>query len=487
MNTVLFIIDNIEVDEWMHTVIASLAKKSMVYIYRENIQSSYKDNFLIKTIRRVSDKRYKILPKAKNKKSLDNLHNLQFIDNYIDLNIDTVINFSENKIKLSKKIKMIITVKDILSKNINTSSFGLIELQNQDNIIFSSIEIQKNNKIENINIVSAFDILAFERSISQHLFKLSSHLIRIKTIDKNINITNSIFREYTKIKFFNIFFIYLKTFIYRAIINIFRKKNKKWGIRFIENNTSIKNSIRLIPPNNYFWADPFIIKSDSGYDIFMEEKKVGKGNGFISYLNINKDGIIKSHEVIIKENYHLSYPFIFKYNNIFYMIPESEMNQTIDLYECKDYPLKWSYSKNIMQDISAVDTTLFEYNNIWWMFTNIKSIDGMSIQDELFLFYADSPLSNDWSAHPQNPVISDIRCSRPAGKIFIDEKNRIIRPSQNSLKRYGYSVKLNQIIILNKFEYKEKTVDVLEPWNNNIEALHTYNKCDKAIIIDCIE
>jgi hypothetical protein len=109
---------------------------------------------------------------------------------------------------------------------------------------------------------------------------------------------------------------------------------------------------------------------------------------------------------------------------------------------------------------------------------------GASSWDELFLFSADDFKSENWKAHPQNPIISDCKRARPAGAIFKKGTN-IYRPSQNSSHTYGYGFNLNVIKTLNEFEYKETCVSQVTPdWDNNIVATHTFNHVNQLSIID---
>ena len=139
-----------------------------------------------------------------------------------------------------------------------------------------------------------------------------------------------------------------------------------------------------------------------------------------------------------------------------------------------------------MENIDAVDTTLFYHNDKWWLFTNIIENQGSSNLDELFLFFSDDFITNSWVPHPRNPIISDVKKARSAGNIFV-KNGRIIRPSQNSSLRYGYGIKLNEIKILNENEYEEIEIDSIEPnWDSKILGTHTINNSGNLSIIDGI-
>jgi hypothetical protein len=291
------------------------------------------------------------------------------------------------------------------------------------------------------------------------------------------NITNWIMTKYL--------FIHLFRLIKRKFSQFFF--NDQWSLSYIIGKGLSKSfwQFKIIhPPKNSFFADPFIIKKHENYFIFIEEFDKTKSKGHISMIEMNPDGQYKSPIKIIDQQYHLSFPFIVESKDNYYLIPESRSNNTIEIYKCISFPTQWEYLTNLMEEIEAVDTVVFFYNNKWWLFTNIIENKGSSSLDELFLFYSDDLVSKKWTKHPKNPIVSDVRKSRSAGNIFIDN-NVILRPSQDSSKRYGYGIKINEIKKLSETEYEEIEVDSIYPdWSRNIIATHTVNNVDDLTVID---
>jgi hypothetical protein len=166
------------------------------------------------------------------------------------------------------------------------------------------------------------------------------------------------------------------------------------------------------------------------------------------------------------------------------MVPESAENRTIEVYRCINFPLEWEFSHNLMDDIAAYDATLLEHDGRWWMFVNMKERDGASSWDELHLFYSDSPLATEWTAHPQNPVVSDVCNARPAGKLFM-EGGKLYRPSQNSAFQYGYGLNINEIIELSTTAYRERLVHAYRPdWDDAVSGLHSFSRAGNLVLID---
>jgi hypothetical protein len=250
-------------------------------------------------------------------------------------------------------------------------------------------------------------------------------------------------------------------------------------------NNSYESFERLKPSKDKFWADPFVVSKEGKYYVFVEEFIYRGNKGHISVLEIDKEGQLLNVQKIIEKPYHMSYPFIFDIENNFYMIPETGGDRSIGLYKCTEFPGKWVFVKSLMDNVNAVDSTLFYHNNKWWLFTVIDKIDSvLAVSPELYLFYTDDFLSENWTSHPQNPVVSDVRSARPAGKIFIKE-GKIYRPSQDCSGRYGNSFDINEILTLTVTEYKEKKVIKVKPdWDTSLKGTHTFNFDGDFTIID---
>ena len=241
----------------------------------------------------------------------------------------------------------------------------------------------------------------------------------------------------------------------------------------------------LIPEKDRYWADPFVVYKDNNYYIFIEEKIYATGRGRIACLTLDKEGYLKSRQVVLERPYHLSYPFLFEHRGETYMLPETAQNRTLEVYRCVRFPDQWEFTKVLMSNVYAVDATLLEHESRWWLFANIKEEDGSSL-DALYLFFSDDPLSNQWTPHPRNPIVQDIHSARPAGHIF-RQNGKLIRPSQDNSRRYGYAIRFNRIVKLSETEYEETTESFFEPpHGSKVLATHTFNQLNGLTVIDAI-
>ena len=281
--------------------------------------------------------------------------------------------------------------------------------------------------------------------------------------------------------FFKIIVRLVKEFVYRFFYT------NQWFLLFSlqkEVSYNFSEFVKLIPSKEKFWADPHVTWANGKYYIFVEEFTSAKNKGHISVMELDEFGNWTMPVKVLEKDYHLSYPFIFEWNDKFYMVPESQENGTIDLYECVDFPNKWNFKQCLMNNVSAVDTTLIHYSNKWWLFTAMAENAAAIPNVELFLFYSDDLFSGEWKAHPQNPIVSDVKRARPAGSLFV-KNGRLFRPSQDCSKGYGYGFDLNEITILTESEYEErKTISIRPDWDKKVSATHTFANQGNLIVID---
>jgi len=119
----------------------------------------------------------------------------------------------------------------------------------------------------------------------------------------------------------------------------------------------------------------------------------------------------------------------------------------------------------------AVDTSPVWHGDRWWFFTTIR--EPRAGATALMLFSAET-LRGAWRAHPANPISLDVRTARGAGRI-IRMGDRLIRPSQDGSRTYGYAFALNEIVTLTEDAYVERPLVTIGPdWSPGLDATHTY-------------
>ena len=233
-----------------------------------------------------------------------------------------------------------------------------------------------------------------------------------------------------------------------------------WGVHFGFKNWKSLTETDLVRIKNLpktFLADPFLFNFGNESYCFMEKYDEIEGQGSIVVTKLSVQGNSPLIEAL-KEDFHLSFPFVFEYQGHIYMCPETSALGEIRLYECTDFPTKWKFAHTLIPNLSAADSMIFEYDDQWWLFTNVDSTNIGDHSSELHIFYADTPLSKDWTSHPANPIYVDSLRGRNAG--LIKEANLVFRVNQiQGMNSYGRSFSVNEIMHLSKTAYAEKRVE----------------------------
>ncbi len=419
----------------------------------------------------------------------------------------------EIKAKLKdSQVDLILNLTDLdgLEEIAQASNFGMWHSKEFNNAIAQIVNNIYDNKhtldIELTDTNTKTPIFSTNIGIKNYFFYLNLHRILTKLmnsivfklealyITKDSNaLTSNIIASDQDNKPDSLDDINLFKLFYKLSRNLFKDiferafYNEQWflGVRTKESilNDFNKDDFNFITPlKDKIYADPFIIEENGKQIVFIEEMLFSNQKGVLSCFEIDENGQPTEPKCILDKGYHLSYPFVFKDNGKYYMIPESAQNNSIDLYEAVDFPYKWELKKNLFNNLMALDTTLLHRNNKYWLFFNKVTADCMTF-DELHIYYSDS-LLGEWKPHAKNPVIADSKTARPAGKFFTQD-GMLIRPSQDCSVRYGYALNFNRVDLLTETEYKESFIKKVTPEfiDKNL-SVHTFNNSNKYEILD---
>jgi len=228
-------------------------------------------------------------------------------------------------------------------------------------------------------------------------------------------------------------------------------------------------------------ADPFALDRDGSTFLFFEEMH-GAAPGRIVVAEVGPDGFRNKPMPCLVLDHHVSYPFVFEHDGAVYLLPESSAVRRVDLYRATRFPSEWELERTLLHEISAVDPTLVRHNGRWWLFVGVFT-RGASPSEELALFHAES-LADEWVPHPENPIVADVRCARPAGPVF-RVGNDLVRPAQDSSRGYGSSISLRRIVSLTPERYREEPLGTLGAgWLDGAHATHTYGRSRLVEVTD---
>ena len=231
-------------------------------------------------------------------------------------------------------------------------------------------------------------------------------------------------------------------------------------------------------PAGRFYADPFLIQSNEVTYCFFEDYSYRSGRGRISCGRVTPNGDLEAVCTVLETDGHLSYPFVFQHNNEIYMIPESWDAAAVNLYRSVEMPDRWEKVTTIL-NLRAFDTTVFQKDGTWWMFTSVAEPPYSGHQ---MLLLSAPALEGPYDFHWQTPVSSDVRFARCGGRIIQNETG-MYRLAQDGQGTYGARLRIQQITHLEERDYREETTMTLRPprgWT----GLHSYDRLGELEVID---
>jgi hypothetical protein len=245
------------------------------------------------------------------------------------------------------------------------------------------------------------------------------------------------------------------------------------------------NGVKLPNRPMHYLADPFVIWRGERAYCFVEDLDYATQRGSIDVYELTNDGGERIGTAL-QEDFHLSFPYLFEHGGELYMCPESSENRDIRIYKCVAFPLQWKLATIAMQDISAVDSIIFERDGKWWMLTNIDPVGIGDHCAELYVFFADSPLENGWKPHALNPVLIDAARARNAGHLA--DGGRFYRCAQGQgFDFYGKRVLINEILELTETRYRECLSSIITPsFGTGVAGTHHLHSDGRTTVFDFV-
>jgi hypothetical protein len=219
----------------------------------------------------------------------------------------------------------------------------------------------------------------------------------------------------------------------------------------IESNEAVISAADVTDIAARFVADPFMLRTDSGWHMFFEVMNAETGRGEIGHASSGDGRSWNYGRRVLTEPFHLSYPFVFQHKGESYMIPETIDGGGVRLYQAADFPQDWRHVGTLIEG-RFVDPSLIRHDGRWWMFAG-EGYGDPSVT--LRLFHAEE-LFGPWREHPASPIIEDDPLTaRPAGRPVVVD-GRIIRFAQGCRPDYGTNVAAFRVDVLTPGEYSER-------------------------------
>lgn len=201
-----------------------------------------------------------------------------------------------------------------------------------------------------------------------------------------------------------------------------------------------------------FVADPFMILNRRSWYLFFEVLRRDTQRGEIG-VAVSSDLLTWNyHKIVLRETFHLSYPYVFEWEGSNFMIPETLGADEVRLYKSHAFPSDWRLVCPIIPG-SYADPTIFRHGNRFWMFACDTPYEHRSLR-----LYSAPRLEGPWEEHPDSPVVeNDASAARPAGRV-IAFQGRLLRFAQDCSRQYGELVRVFEITHLSRKSYQERMV-----------------------------
>lgn len=244
-----------------------------------------------------------------------------------------------------------------------------------------------------------------------------------------------------------------------------------------------KEGFIILPNSIRYWAaDPFLFNYNGKDYVFFEMYDRFKAKGLIGYRELcgNKYSKMK---IAFESVGHLSFPFIFEYENKIYMMPESSNEKCLKILVAVDFPSKWKHEAILIDDKALCDSILFQADRMYLMTQEISKGIPQGVLD-LYGF-----INGEWKKCKDSPIVTGLDKARLAGGI-IKQGDDVIRVAQNCLEEYGKKINFHRIKSISDLEYKEEQISEIDVSDVNINkkskyfGIHTYNMNERYEVID---
>ena len=268
--------------------------------------------------------------------------------------------------------------------------------------------------------------------------------------------------------------LYHKLFISGSWQIAFRIKETHWPFDY--------DNIFIPIPNNkkYWYADPLLFEDEGKIYLFCEAFNNKEQKGEIAVMEW-KGGTWTHPDIIISNNYHMSYPNVFKCIGEYYMIPESAECGSLELYKAEVFPYVWKKECNILEKENLADPTIFEHDENLYLYAWNETVP--MYKGCIYKLDIENKTCQLVSLLPYQKNVA-----RPAG-YFIKNGNELFRPAQNSENMYGEGILWYKLTV-GENDFSEKPVGTLDVEKVLIEGypqrkrIHTFSSCSKIEVID---
>lgn len=188
-----------------------------------------------------------------------------------------------------------------------------------------------------------------------------------------------------------------------------------------------------------YLADPFGLWRDDRLYVFAERFDYRDAIGRISVSVYDRDLTLVEQTDVLREPWHLSYPFVFEAEGETWLLPEAFQSGGSWLYRAVDFPFQWERGPRILLDDVPLDGTPVHDGTRWWLFY-APAYPLSARLTHLCAAYTER-LDRPWTAYCANPFLVDPHGARPGGTPFWRE-GVLHLPVQDCFGTYGAALRL---------------------------------------------
>lgn len=268
----------------------------------------------------------------------------------------------------------------------------------------------------------------------------------------------------------------------------------EYCILYRETNRKKKEYGILKPSFRFWYADPMPVSIGNKDFVFVEMYDKLRKKGFIGISETDEQGSLRKPQRVIEEEFHLSFPYVFKHNNAYFMIPECSESGQIRIYKMGADPYHWNIYLKWNDYQGFVDTVVYsKEDGDLYLITSQENPEN-KYQTRLVLLLLTNlsdqtaaDLKQIWRAADYSYY------ARNAGGIM-KQQDTIYRAVQYSTAReYGKNIIIKQITEMNENGLIEKDCSkikigdlsyklpafIYRPWGT-----HTYGRSNKIEVLD---
>jgi hypothetical protein len=238
------------------------------------------------------------------------------------------------------------------------------------------------------------------------------------------------------------------------------------------------------PGSLRYLADPFGLWRDDRLHVFAEWFDYRDAIGRIAVSIYDADLRLIDQRVVLREPWHLSYPFVFEAEGETWLMPESFQSGGLTLYRAVSFPHRWEAAIRIELDTVPLDATPLHHDGLWWIFY-APAYPVTARLTHLCAAYADR-LGGPWHAYSGNPVLVDPLGARPGGTP-VRHGGVLHMPLQGCAGTYGAELRLLRIDTLHPDQIAVAPAGVLHAPSGAapfIDGCHTLAAAGQVTLID---